>query len=211
MAEVFHVKMRDVTGKRRIRRLRESGVIPAVLYGHGEASVNLAIGVDEVKAMVRHGARVVDLEGAVNEKAFVRDLQWDTFGIDVLHLDLTRVSADERVTVEVAVELKGIAPGTAEGGVVDHLTHTVEIECLVVAIPDKVVLRLGELQLDGHLNADKIELPEGAVLVTDADTVIVTCAKPMEQPEGGAAGGGEGAEPEVIGRKAGEEEAEAEE
>lgn len=211
MAEVFHVKLRDVTGKRRIRRLRASGTVPAVLYGHGEACVNLAIGADEVKAMVRHGARVVDLEGAVNEKAFVRDLQWDTFGIDVLHLDLTRVSADERVTVEVAVELKGIAPGTAEGGVVDHLTHTVEIECLVVAIPDKVVLRLGELQLDGHLNADKIELPEGAKLVTDADTVIVTCAKPKELPEGGAAAGGEGAEPEIIGRKAGEEEAEAEE
>lgn len=210
MAEVFHVKKRDVTGKRRIRRLRAGGVVPAVLYGHGEACVNLAIGADEVKAMIRHGARVVDLEGAVNEKAFVRDLQWDTFGIDVLHLDLTRVSADERVTVEVVVELKGIAPGTTEGGVVDHLTHTVEIECLVVAIPDKVILRLGDLQLDGHLNADKIELPEGAVLVTDADTVIVTCAKPLEQPEGGAPAA-EGAEPEVIGRKAGEEEAEAEE
>src|SRR5207244_3833049 len=111
MAEVFHVKLRDVTGKRRIRRLRATGVIPAFLYGHGEACVNLALASDEVKALVRHGARVVDLEGAVSEKAFVRDLQWDTFGTEVLHLDLARVSADERVTVEVKVELKGNAPG----------------------------------------------------------------------------------------------------
>lgn len=207
MAEVFHVKNRDVTGKRRIRRLRASGIVPAVLYGHGEACVNLGIGVDEVKALVRHGARVVDLEGAVNEKAFVRELQWDTFGVDVLHLDLARVSADERVNVEVAVELKGTAPGIAEGGVVDFLTHTVEIETLVVAIPEKLILRLGELKLDGHLNADKIELPEGVKLLTDPDTVIVTCAKPQELSEAGAAS--DGSEPEVISRKAGDEEEEA--
>jgi large subunit ribosomal protein L25 len=211
MPEIFHVKLREETGKRRIRRMRASGVVPAVLYGHGEASVNLGIASDEVKALVRHGARVVDLEGAVNEKAFVRELQWDTFGIDVLHLDLTRVSADERVTVEVAVELKGTAPGTAEGGVVDHLTHTVEIECLVIAIPEKVILRLADLKLNGHLNADKIELPEGATLVTDADTVIVTCAPPLAQPEPGAVATGEGAEPEVITRKPDEDKEEAEE
>jgi large subunit ribosomal protein L25 len=61
------------------------------------------------------------------------------------------------------------------------------------------------LKLDGHLNADKIELPEGVTLVTDAETVIVTCAKPKAEAE--VTGGGDGAEPEVIGRKAGEEEA----
>lgn len=208
MAEVFHVKKREVTGKRRIRRLRAEGVVPAVLYGHGEACVNLAIGVDEVKALIRHGARVVDLEGAVNEKAFVRELQWDTFGVDVLHLDLARVSADERVNVEVNVELKGTAPGVAEGGVVDFLTHTVEIEAPVIAIPEKLILRLNELKLNGHLNADKIELPEGVKLLTDPDTVIASCAKPQELPEAGAVGG-DGSEPEVIGRKAGDEEEEA--
>ncbi len=92
------------------------------------------------------------------------------------------------------------------GGVIDHVTHTVEVECPVIAIPAKVILRVNGLKLDGHLNADSIELPEGVTLVTDAETVIATCAKPVEAVEGGAA---EGAEPEVIGRKAGEgEEAE---
>jgi large subunit ribosomal protein L25 len=151
---------------------------------------------------------VVDLEGAVTEKAFVSELQWDAFGRDVLHVDLARVSADERVTVEVTVELKGLAEGVTAGGIVEHVTHTVEVECPVVAIPQKVILRINELKLDGHLNADRIELPEGVTLVTDADTVIVTCAKPKEMVEGAAPG--ETAEPEVIGRKAGEEEAEEE-
>lgn len=209
MGEVFHVKLREVTGSRNMHRLRAGGVVPAILYGHGEKAVNLAIGDAEVKALIRHGARVVDLEGAVNEKAFVRELQWDTYGNDVLHIDLTRVSADERVTVEVNVELKGIAPGTTEGGVVDHVTHTVEIECLVIAIPEKVILRVGELKLNGHLNADKIELPEGVKLITDADTVIATCSPPAAESD--AAPAADGAEPEVIKRKTDEEGAEGEE
>ncbi len=206
MPEVFHVSLRQETGSRNMRRLRLAGKVPAVLYGHGQGVLNLALGVDEVKAMVRHGARVVDLEGAVTEKAFVSELQWDAFGREVLHIDLARVNADERVTVEVTVELKGESEGVKAGGVIDHVTHTVEVECPVIAIPAKVILRVNGLKLDGHLNADSIELPEGVTLVTDAETVIATCAKPVEAVEGGAA---EGAEPEVIGRKAGEgEEAE---
>ncbi|MCE9604450.1 MAG: 50S ribosomal protein L25 [Planctomycetia bacterium] len=202
MSEVFHVSLREETGSRNMHRLRRAGKVPAVLYGHGQPSMNLALGSDEVKALVRHGARVVDLEGAVAEKAFVRELQWDTFGREVLHLDLTRVSADERVTVEVQIELKGDAQGVKDGGVLDFQTHSVEIECLVVAIPEKLILRVGGLKLDAHLNADQIELPTGATLVTDAHTCIVSCAKPIDISETAA---GDGAEPEVIGRKAGEE------
>jgi len=205
MSEVFHVSLREQTGSRNMHRLRRSGKVPAVLYGHGQPVLNLALGSDEVKALVRHGARVVDLEGAVAEKAFVRELQWDTWGREVLHLDLARVSADERVTVEVQIELKGDAQGVKDGGVLDFVTHSVEIECLVVAIPEKLILRVGGLKLDAHLNADAIELPQGATLVSDPTTTIVSCAKPMEVEEAGA---GDGAEPEVIGKKAGEDDAE---
>ena len=92
MAEVFHVGWRgDHGASGGFAGCGKPASAPAILYGHGEACVNLALAEDEVKTLVRHGARVVDLEGAVNEKAFVRDLQWDTFGVEVLHLDLTRV------------------------------------------------------------------------------------------------------------------------
>jgi large subunit ribosomal protein L25 len=197
MPEVFHVKLRSETGKRQMRRLRNAGAVPAILYGHGQPPVSLAIGDAEVKAMLRHGARVVDLEGAVAEKAFVRELQWDTFGNEVLHIDLTRVSADERITVEVTVDLRGQAecPGIREGGVVDHLAHTLEIECPVISIPDKLVMRLVNLTLDGHVTASQIDLPEGVKLISDPETVIATCAKPEELTEGAAA---DGAEPEII-------------
>src|SRR5438128_2323619 len=142
MSEALQVQLRESRGKRNARRLRHAGMIPAVLYGHGEQNISLAVAANQLQAVVRHGARVVDLEGAVAEKAFIRDLQWDVFGVDVLHLDLTRVSADERVEVEVVVELRGEAPGVKEGGVLTHLVHQVDIECLAIAIPEKLVLHI---------------------------------------------------------------------
>src|SRR5262249_53785941 len=152
-------------GKRPARRLRAEGKIPANLYGHGEANLALAIKAEEVAAMVRHGARVIDLKGAANEKAFVRDLQWDTYGTHVLHLDLTRVSADERLTVKVAVELRGTAIGAKEGGVVEQVVHDVDIECLAIEIPEKLFLKIADLKLGEDLTAKAIELPPGAKLM----------------------------------------------
>jgi large subunit ribosomal protein L25 len=209
MAETLTVEKRKPMGKRAARRLRDSGTIPANLYGHGEDNVYLTIPADQVRAMVRHGARVVDLSGAITEKAFVRELQWDPFGLNVLHLDLTRVSADERVELRVRVELRGSAIGVKEGGSVDHVLHEVEIECLAIEIPEKLSLRINDLQLDGSLTAGAIELPPGVKLLTDPDEIVVNCNKPVSEEEG-VPGMAEGAEPEVIGRKAEEEEAEEE-
>lgn len=207
MAEVLKVEIRESRGKRKARRMRNAGHVPAVLYGHGEANLSLSIPLDQVKSAVRHGARVVDLDGAVKEKAFIRDLQWDTFGLDVLHLDLTRVSADEKVEVEVVVELRGEAPGVKGGGVLNQVLHHVDVECLVTAIPEKLTLRINSLGLDQSLTAANIELPAGTTLLTPGETVVVHCAMPREE-SAEAALPSEGAEPELIRREAGEEEGE---
>jgi large subunit ribosomal protein L25 len=204
MSETLKVELRESRGKRNSRRLRQAGTVPAILYGHGEANLSLSIPSDQVKSAVRHGARVVDLDGAVQEKAFIRDLQWDTFGLEVLHLDLTRVSADERVEVEVVVELRGEAPGAKEGGVVSQVLHQVDVESLVTAIPEKLTLSINSLGLNQSLTAANIELPPGTTLVTAGDTVVVQCLVPKVEEE--AALPTEGAEPELIGRKPGEEE-----
>ena len=206
MAEVLNVQKREPNGKRDARRLRASGVVPANLYGHGEKNLSLAIQADEVRAAVRHGARVVDLQGAVKEKAFIRELQWDTFGTEVLHLDLTRVSADERLTVTVPVELRGQAEGLKEGGVVEMVVHEVEVECLAIEIPEKLFLRVNNLKLGDSLTAAAIELPTGVKLVSDPEELVVHCVHAASDEEMEEAGS-EGAEPEVIGRKAEDEEA----
>jgi len=207
MSEVLKVELRQSRGKRHARRMRLAGSIPAVLYGHGEANLSLKARAEQVQAIVRHGARVVDLEGAVSEKAFIRALQWDTYGVDVLHLDLTRVSADEKVQVMVALELRGEAPGVKDGGVVSQLLHQVKIECLAISIPEKLHLSVNALKLGDSLTIGNIELPAGTTMLTELEAVVVQCVEPKAEEE--LAAPSEGAEPEVIGRKAEDEEEES--
>ena len=95
MAEQIQVEKRESRGKRQARKMREAGKTPAVLYGHGEANVSLSMPTDALAAVLRHGAHVVELQGAVKETALLKSVQWDPFGVEVLHVDLTRVSADE--------------------------------------------------------------------------------------------------------------------
>src|SRR5262245_14982673 len=111
MANQLHVEPRTKFGKRNNRRLHWEGKLPAVIYGHGEDAVSVTLGAEQLEAAVRHGAKVVDLDGAATGKALVQDVVWDTFFHHVLHVDLLRVQAGEKVTVEVPIELKGEAPG----------------------------------------------------------------------------------------------------
>ncbi len=198
MSEVLEAQPREAVGKRNNRRLRAAGSIPAVLYGHGAESVSLAISTDQLEAALRHGGRVVDLSGCVKEKALIREVQYDAFGTDVLHVDFTRVSADERIQITLAISLRGEAPGAKEGGVVQQVARDVEVECPVVAIPESLAARLTDLGLDQSLLASDLELPEGVLLITPAETVIAQCSVPLEAAEEEEAAEGS-AEPEVIG------------
>jgi len=212
MAETLQAEPRSSRGKRNAKRLRAAGKVPAVLYGHGEKTVSLAIPAEQLTAAVRHGSRVVDLKGAVSDSALVRELQYDTFGLEILHVDFARVSADERVHVKVRLEIRGQAAGLKDGGIIEHLIHEVEIECPVAAIPDKIFINVAALKLDESMTVGQATLPEGAKIVSGEDEIAVQCLKPMEtEEEAAAAPGAEGAEPELIRKEKPAEEEEAKE
>lgn len=200
MAEVLNVQIRETRGKREARRLRASGSTPAVLYGHGQETISLAVPTNEMDAAVRHGSRVVTLAGALSERAFIRELQWDTWGTHVLHVDLTRVFEHEKVEVEIALELRGEAPGIREGGIVEQLVHQVNLECEATFIPDKLHVNINRLNLGESIALSDLELPERAALLDDAETIVVHCVQPAAEVEEEAVEA-EGVEPEVIGRK----------
>ena len=205
--DVFEVQARESLGTRGARRLRGAGQIPLVLYGHGKETLSLSVSSDQVDAVIRHGGRVVSLQGAADGDALIREVQWDTFGNDILHVDLTRVDASETVEMQVPVELRGVAPGTREGGVVQHLLHDLEISCPVASIPDKVEVNVNSLGLMDVITIADLELPDGAELKLPSDTVVVQCVEAAAEEEESQVVA-DGAEPEVIGKKEGDEESE---
>jgi large subunit ribosomal protein L25 len=206
MADTLNVEKRDFKGKRRNHRLRLQGKLPGIVYGHGEEPVSVIVPADQLRATLRHGHKVVDLAGAASGQALLQHVEWDTFQQHLIHVDLLRVDASERVTVEVPLLLRGEAPGEKVGGVVAHIVHYVEIETSPVAIPEALHININHLNLDQSLTlADITDLPPGATLVTDPETVAVQCEEPAPEVEEAVAAA---AEPEVIGRKAAEEEGE---
>jgi len=185
--------------------------LPAVLYGHGKDAVSLTLGADQLEAAVRQGAKVVDLAGAATGKALLQDVQWDTFFHHVLHVDLLRVVAGEKVTVEVPIELKGEAPGVNDGGIIEQLIHSVEIEVPLDLVPEKLHVKIGQLQVGGELYIRDIsDLPAGATMNAEPEEVVVHCLTPVAEEEAEAGEEGTGAEPEVIAKGKEKEEGEEE-
>jgi large subunit ribosomal protein L25 len=213
MADVVNANLRgeQQTGTRACRRMRNAGFVPAVLYGHKETVVHLIVKPGEVLSAVKAGHKMIDLKGAVNESALVKKVQWDALGADIVHVDFERVSATELIQTKVTVELRGEAAGVKEGGVLQFITHELDIECPAGAIPERIIVTVKELQLDGEIFARDVPLPEGVKLAAHADDVIVSCSKPMTEEEEAAALAAAGpAEPELI-RKEKAEGEEAEE
>ena len=205
MAEILNCVKREETGTLRMRRLRQSGNIPAILYGRGER-ISLTISSRDIFNAVRHGSRIVELQGVVNESALIKYIHWDPLGDDVLHLDLTRIDASEVVNLTLQVHLVGDAPGTHHGGTLKHLLQEVEVACPANKVPEKLELKINSVELDGSLAAKDIPLPEGATMLTPADEMVVQCVVVVEADEEAADEAGATAEPEVIGRKSDDEE-----
>jgi large subunit ribosomal protein L25 len=214
MAENLNVKRREKLGGGNNRRLRRTGHVPAILYGHGEASVALTIESSAIMNIIRHGHKLVKLQGDVSEGAFIKAVQWDVFGKDLIHIDLLRVSESELVRTTVRVELKGTAIGISEGGIIEFVLHELEIDCPAVAVPDKLVVNVHDLHLEDAIHARDVQLPAGAALVDDPDLVVVHCIAPhvVEETPGAAVAEPGAVEPELIRKeKPAEEEEEGKE
>ncbi|EMI45717.1 50S ribosomal protein L25 [Rhodopirellula sp. SWK7] len=209
MTDVIQATKRDSTGTAATIRLRRNGLVPAVLYGHGESNEHLAIPATQVKGLLRHHSKMIKLTGDVNENALVSEMQWDALGIEVLHLDLIRVNLKEKVDVTVPIETHGEAVGTREGGILLENMREVDIRCSAGAIPESLVLDVNGLHLGEHATASDLQLPEGVELVTDGDAIVAHVEAPRAEQADEEATDSIGAEPEVISKGGGGDDEEA--
>jgi large subunit ribosomal protein L25 len=197
-------------GTKYTRRLRAKGQIPAIVYGHGEDPVAVAMDAHEIDKALTHHCRVLalHLDGATSQ-CLIKSVQYDHLDTTPIHLDLVRVNLDERVQVTVPIELRGTPKGAAEGGVVTQLLNSIDVECVVTAIPEDFRPSIAHLGLDEFLLVKDLEFPAGMTPLANPDEKIATCRLPVETVEEAAGEEVEaaegGAEPEVIGRAKEEE------
>jgi large subunit ribosomal protein L25 len=214
---VIHAERRTLSGTQACRRLRNKGTVPGVLYGLGEEGVTLAMNVHDLTKTLHAGAHIYDLkvEGLPDEKVLVKEVQYDSLGSDIVHVDLQRIALTETVEVNVPVVLMGHAAGVIHKGIVDQPLKELHVRCLATQIPHELRLVVTELEIGMMKTVKDVPLPEGVVATNPPDQVVVTVHPPAaeevaEAVEGAVAEGP--AEPEVIGAKPAEEgEEEAEE
>jgi large subunit ribosomal protein L25 len=210
MAETVVLKAtkREGRGRHAAEKLRRQGQAPGVIYGHKQEVVAVALSAEDLSDAVRHGARVVELqtEGGAGETAMIWELQWDHLGKEILHVDFRRTSRDERVVVNVPIELRGIAPGVTGGGILDQPLHTIEIECLAINIPESIRVPIGELQIGAAVHVRDLHLPEGVKATGDPDAIVVHISAPLAEAPPPAEAAAGPAEPEIVGRRVAAEE-----
>jgi large subunit ribosomal protein L25 len=165
-------ELRTEFGKGGARRTRRAGLVPAVLYGHGEAPRHIALPVREFAAAIRHGGinQVfnISIEGAQTlalPKAIQRDPVKDTFE----HVDLLIVRRGEKVTVEVPVQLIGeAAPGT----LVVHEHDRIAVSAEALHLPEHLEVSIEGVEAGTHVTAGSVKLPSGVELVADPETIV---------------------------------------
>jgi len=187
MAEISnHIVAAERTafGKGAARKLRASGLIPAVLYGHGTAPRHISLPGHQITLLARKANQIVELElGKDQELALIKDVQRDPVRQVIEHVDLLVVKKGEKVHVDVPIVLEGgAAPGTR---VLQDAGH-ISVEVEATHIPEHFVVSVEGLEAGTHITAGQIELPKGAVLLSDPELLVVgvSGAAAAEETEG---------------------------
>ena len=191
MAEAARIRVepRDAqknkgTGTRVARRLRKSGRIPAVIYGHKQAVVPVTLSHDDVLRMVKEPGHLAELDlGGATETVLIRDVQWDHLGKEILHLDFARVSAEEIIETEVTLEIRGHAAGIAAGGIVEQVVHSLSIKCRAGAIPHSIKVDVSGLEVDQGFLVRDLQLPPDVTVEADPDLLLVHVVVRAAPPE----------------------------
>ncbi|MHC5108290.1 MAG: 50S ribosomal protein L25 [Planctomycetota bacterium] len=205
MSDIVTIKAsnRNETGTRVTRRLRQQGLLPAIIYGHGEGVETVSLDQHEVEVAIAHGSRIFDVSlGGKTQQCLIKEVQYDYLGTNPVHLDLTRIDVDERVRVTVGIELRGTPKGVGHGGILDQHMAAIEVECIASKIPDTLHPVVSDMEIGQALLVKDLELGEGVTAIPNPDDVVATVqALATATEESETAEPEEGtAEPERIGR-----------
>jgi large subunit ribosomal protein L25 len=180
---------RGTRGKNAARRLRSSGMTPAVLYGEGNeagGSTALAVPTKKIDYTLHHfgdnALYNIRLDGDTST-ARVVDAQRDPVSGLLIHVDFAPVNMQEIIEITVPLTVTGDAPGVDEGGVLQQVAYEIQVESLPGDIPQEVTLDVSSLGMNENLTLGDLTLPEGVALLSEPEEVAVTVTAPTEITE----------------------------
>ena len=205
---------RETATAGQLNKLRESGFIPAILYGGQDSNAKISIEKKLIKNILNSDSflsSVLELDVDGNKlKVIPREVAYNVISDELIHIDFMRVVAGAKIVLDIPVKFinNDDCPGLKVGGVLNIVRRKVELKCPADNIPEEIIINLKGLEIGTSIKISSVKLPENVTpVITNRDFVIATVAAPtvLKEPEkpaeGEAVEGTEGAEgaPAVAG------------
>ena len=170
-------KLRKVTGRSALRKLRNDEAMPAVMYGLKD-NLSLVVNPKELKKLLEEKGRnaliELNIEGESSRKVVLKEYQDHPIKPGWLHADFLEVDVTKKIKVKVPVLLVGVAPGEKQGGVINHIIRLLEIESIPANIPEKIELPMDEVQLNQVIHVSDLVVGEDITIVNLPTDVVLT-------------------------------------
>ena len=200
------VEARTVFGDNASRRLRKSGLIPAIIYGNGKAPRPVSVDSDAWCAFsARHASQMVTLlEDGKEVPALIKEVQYNHLKNYFVHIDFQEVNLDTEISASVPLHAHGESYGAAHGGILEQDLHELPVLCRPRDLPDAIRVDVTELKIGDTLTVAQLVLPAGVKADVPEDTLVFHVVRPQEEEEVEAApveGEAAATEPEAINEK----------
>ena len=191
-------KVRTQLGSANARRDRKQGLVPAVVYGHGDASISVTVDALEFNRILKSESGVntlitLDIEGK-KDTALARQINRHPTRPVITHVDFIRVNVNEAVEAEVTLHLEGESEGERDGGVLEQIQFSVTVMAKPADIPTGITFNISELKIGDQVTIGGLDLPDGVISEIDPETVIAVINVPKAEVETEEVEGEEGAE-----------------
>ena len=214
MAEAtLHVNIREEIGKQAAKHMRQKGFIPGILYGMDEKASLLSISGKELTNILHSYGRNIVVNLILSEekkevKTFIYEIQHAPITGNIIHVDFKHISLKEKIHVTIPIYLEGTPEGVKnEGGIIEHIMHTLEIKCIPSEIPEEIILDVTPMHIGDVIHVKDIEHKNFEIIPDPERTVVhviapkVVTVEEIEEEIIEKEEAEEIAEPEVIGRK----------
>lgn len=208
---VLNAEIREKLGKQASKRLRAEDAIPVVVYKKGKGTLSLKVNSRELFHILHTSAgenviialKVNSGNKDVKEKTvIIKEIQYGPIKADVLHVDFHEILLTEKIAVDVPIEPKGEPEGVkSDGGILDHPTKELHVECLPTQIPERIEVHVEKLKIGDAIRVKDLIVPPEVTVLSDPELTVVSVVPPrVEEVEEEVVEEGL-QEPEVIGEK----------
>lgn len=176
--------LRKDSGKGIARRLRKSGLVPAVVYGHKKDTLLLAVNSSELTKILKGKEENVFINlrvengNTIEKFTLIKELQLNPVSGKFLHVDFCEIDKNQAITLDIPVHFTGEAVGVETGGDLHHVKREIKVSCLFAMLPDFIEVDVSHLNIGDSIKVQDLKLHEGITILDHEDTILASVTAP---------------------------------